>query len=235
MPKSSCISRSQSSSAFRSPCSRSPSRSRSPSPIQRVPTLDPKLVSVLEESLVLSDKELVPEIKKALELRQLSITKFQQLLPFFKNFRWAVKDKTHSKGLTDQLQRYTNGLFDLLPSKISVMSPEDSSTIVYKIPFHLDHHRNEFFTGQDSYLEKIKHACISSKVVILHGLGGIGKTQLALEYAYRNQTKYTSVFWVNCSSEETVIQGFIGIAQQLVQQQAVASNGWWSRKQWRSY
>lgn len=38
------------------------------------------------------------------------------------------------------------------------------------------------------------------KVFVLHGLGGIGKTQLALEFAHRHRNKFSSVFWLNGSS-----------------------------------
>ena len=50
----------------------------------------------------------------------------------------------------------------------------------------------------------------------LHGLGGIGKTQLAIQYAYIHQKDYTSVWWVNASTTQTLSQGFLGIAQQLL-------------------
>lgn len=40
------------------------------------------------------------------------------------------------------------------------------------------------------------------KVFVLHGLGGIGKTQLAVEFARRHHGKFSSVFWVDGSSED---------------------------------
>jgi hypothetical protein len=36
---------------------------------------------------------------------------------------------------------------------------------------------------------------------VLHGLGGIGKTQLAVEFTWRHHRKFSSVFWFNGSSE----------------------------------
>lgn len=41
------------------------------------------------------------------------------------------------------------------------------------------------------------------KIYILHGLGGIGKTQLAVEFARRNHRKYSSVFWLDGRSEDS--------------------------------
>ena len=47
----------------------------------------------------------------------------------------------------------------------------------------------------------------SRNTVVVHGLGGIGKTQLALAYAKRHKDEYSAVFWVNSKSEETLRQG----------------------------
>ena len=40
----------------------------------------------------------------------------------------------------------------------------------------------------------------------IKGLGGIGKTQIAVEYAYRSRDldRYTHTFWVNAASEEAL-------------------------------
>jgi ATP/maltotriose-dependent transcriptional regulator MalT len=37
----------------------------------------------------------------------------------------------------------------------------------------------------------------SRRVAILHGLGGIGKTQLTVAYAKRYRHNYSAVFWLN--------------------------------------
>lgn len=41
---------------------------------------------------------------------------------------------------------------------------------------------------------------MQQKVFMLHGLGGIGKTQLALEFAHRHRGDFSSIFWLNGSS-----------------------------------
>ena len=38
------------------------------------------------------------------------------------------------------------------------------------------------------------------KVAAIVGLGGQGKTQIASEFAYRNESKYEAVLWVNAES-----------------------------------
>ena len=44
------------------------------------------------------------------------------------------------------------------------------------------------------------------KMHILHGLGGIGKTQLAIAYARKHQNTHSAITWVNDSSRDTVLQ-----------------------------
>ncbi|KAF3397529.1 Nephrocystin-3 [Talaromyces pinophilus] len=50
------------------------------------------------------------------------------------------------------------------------------------------------------------------QVVVLHGLGGIGKTQLAAEFARKHQAAFTSVFWLDGSSEDILKQSIAGCA-----------------------
>ena len=52
--------------------------------------------------------------------------------------------------------------------------------------------------------------------VVLHGLGGIGKTQLAIEYTRRHKEKYTAIFWLNAKDEDSLTLNFRDIAQQVL-------------------
>src|SRR5436190_18924623 len=49
--------------------------------------------------------------------------------------------------------------------------------------------------------------------VALHGLGGVGKTQLALEYAYAHQSDYNYVFWISAVDQARLLSGFCDIAK----------------------
>jgi signal recognition particle GTPase len=57
---------------------------------------------------------------------------------------------------------------------------------------------------------------MAQKVIILHGLGGIGKTSIALEYAFRYSDLYTAIFWVDVTSEMSLIQSARGIVEQII-------------------
>ena len=63
-------------------------------------------------------------------------------------------------------------------------------------------HRNANFTGRNSVLDTLRNQLTAkgSAVVLpvaLHGLGGVGKTQVALEYAHRFKSDYDLVWWIN--------------------------------------
>jgi len=44
------------------------------------------------------------------------------------------------------------------------------------------------------------------KTHALHGLGGIGKTQLAIAYARKHQVTYSAILWLNGNSKNTLLQ-----------------------------
>jgi NB-ARC domain len=51
------------------------------------------------------------------------------------------------------------------------------------------------------------------KIHIFHGLGGIGKTQLAIAYARKHQHTYTAIAWVNGYSRDTALQSLAAFGQ----------------------
>ncbi|NMF84665.1 FxSxx-COOH system tetratricopeptide repeat protein [Nodosilinea sp. P-1105] len=75
--------------------------------------------------------------------------------------------------------------------------------------------RNPFFTGREDQLQAIHAALTSRGRAALSGLGGIGKTQTAVEYAYRHQGEYDHVFWVRAEQETELITGYVALAKAL--------------------
>jgi hypothetical protein len=56
----------------------------------------------------------------------------------------------------------------------------------------------------------------SRRTVVLHGLGGIGKTQLAIAYAKRHKENYSAIFWLNIKDEDSLKQSFANVAKQIL-------------------
>jgi hypothetical protein len=63
----------------------------------------------------------------------------------------------------------------------------------------------------------------SRRTVVLHGLGGIGKTQLTVAYAKRHKDNYSAIFWLNIKDEYSLRQSFAKVARQILQEHPSAS------------
>ena len=64
-------------------------------------------------------------------------------------------------------------------------------------------------------MHDLLHGRHGRSAVVLHGLGGIGKTQLAVEYIRRHKEKHTAIFWLNANDEDSLRLSFRGIAKQI--------------------
>jgi tetratricopeptide (TPR) repeat protein len=85
--------------------------------------------------------------------------------------------------------------------------------------WNVPHNRNPNFTGREEHQASLKTALSSGKPAALtqaiHGLGGVGKTQLALEYAYRNVAEYDIVWWVRSEEPATLAADYASLADAL--------------------
>lgn len=92
--------------------------------------------------------------------------------------------------------------------------PESLSSI-----WNVPHHRNPNFTGREELLQNLRAALASEQSAALtqaiHGLGGVGKTQLAVEYAYRFSHEYEAVWWLAAESPATLAADYAALAQPL--------------------
>ncbi|HEX2301289.1 MAG TPA: TIR domain-containing protein, partial [Pseudonocardiaceae bacterium] len=79
--------------------------------------------------------------------------------------------------------------------------------------------RNPHFTGRDGMLTELRrrlHAGEDTLVVqALYGLGGVGKTQLAIEYARRFATDYQLVWWIDAEQPVLIPEQFARLAERL--------------------
>jgi tetratricopeptide (TPR) repeat protein len=82
--------------------------------------------------------------------------------------------------------------------------------------------RNRIFTGRDETLEELRQRLNQMhtptalvphiKTLALHGTGGVGKTQLATEYAYRYIGDYDIVWWIPSEQPELIAERIAGLA-----------------------
>jgi hypothetical protein len=85
---------------------------------------------------------------------------------------------------------------------------------VWKVPVA----RNPNFTGRGEELSALAAALASGSTVTvesLRGMGGVGKTQLATEFAYAHAGDYDLVYWIAAEEPATIPDQFAALAQLL--------------------
>ena len=78
--------------------------------------------------------------------------------------------------------------------------------------------RNLNFTGRTAELEALSRNLDSQqspRVQVISGMGGIGKTELATEYIYRNFDKYDIVWWIRAEHHDRVREALATLAERL--------------------
>ena len=76
--------------------------------------------------------------------------------------------------------------------------------------------RTRYFTGREDILALLRQQLLVGRTAALSGLGGVGKTQTAIEYAARHRAEYPAgVFWVNSETASGLVSGFVEIAKTL--------------------
>ena len=74
---------------------------------------------------------------------------------------------------------------------------------------------NPFFTGREEVLAELKKTLDERGIAALTGLGGMGKTQTAAQYAHHHRKDYQAVLWVRAESQETLFSDLSQLAGRL--------------------
>jgi hypothetical protein len=82
------------------------------------------------------------------------------------------------------------------------------------------------FIDRPAEIKEVEHVLIPrpgqskrQKVFVLRGLGGIGKTQLAVEFARRHYLSFSSVFWLDGQSEDILRRSIASSASRILEGQ----------------
>lgn len=85
--------------------------------------------------------------------------------------------------------------------------------------FMVPYQRNPLFIGRSLLLRNLKEA-LSAVVpkkfnhrVALHGMGGVGKTQCAIEYVYSSVSDYERIYWITAIDQTSLLSGYQKIAK----------------------
>lgn len=131
-------------------------------------------------------------------------------------------------GLTKVVRRST-GFPGTSPAPFPARLPE-----IFEAPS-----RNRHFTGRQDLLERVRSELVGGgpvAVTAMHGMGGVGKSQLAIEYAHRYAASYSLVWWVDAEEATLVGEQLAALAASLslpatgqVTTDAAAVAGWLRR------
>src|SRR5271156_2932700 len=94
-------------------------------------------------------------------------------------------------------------------------SPTDSQRPnVFMMPYD----RHPHFLGRDDLLSLLRQKLQQTNPkeynhrVAIYGIGGVGKTQVAIEYVYRHERDYNNIYWISASDQAALLSGFQEIA-----------------------
>src|SRR5258707_3933850 len=145
-----------------------------------------------------------------IQLREVDMNKVPfehlQLLPTGKPIdQWRNRDKAFTK--------VAQGIRNVLENAQSLASGIPPSTLspLWNIPYP----HNRLFTGQEALLTQLAAILKTGGPQALSGLGGIGKTQIAVEYAHRYRQDYKAIFWVRADTREALVSGYVSLASLL--------------------
>lgn len=80
---------------------------------------------------------------------------------------------------------------------------------------------NERFYGREDVLQRVREVLdpqegtFQPRSLALHGMGGVGKTQIALQYANSSRHIYNAIFWISADNSIKMAQNFLEVGQKL--------------------
>ncbi len=80
--------------------------------------------------------------------------------------------------------------------------------------------RNPNFTGRVDLLQELERRLVRGATAALlpealHGMGGVGKSQLAIEYAYRNRAKFDVIWWIPAERSLKIVNSLVELGERL--------------------
>src|SRR5450755_4661092 len=167
------------------------------------------------------------EMQRALERHQAGQT---QVIPvLLRSVDWKGAPFQHLQGLPTDARPVTTWpdrdaawadvaagirrVIEQLPL-LSVSTSPAALPPIWNIPYP----QNPLFTGREELLTQLAttlHAgqpTALSQPQAISGLGGIGKTQIAVEYAYRSRGDYQAVLWAQADTRENLTSSYLTIA-----------------------
>ncbi|KAK3364321.1 hypothetical protein B0T25DRAFT_598284, partial [Lasiosphaeria hispida] len=139
---------------------------------------------------------------------------------------WFAMNQTDDILEGPESDDYVN-LMNRSRAEVAALSDFSSSHRSLAVPYSMlkPSERNAQFFGRQDMLCLMEDALLplnsaigqtsSSREFAIWGLGGVGKTELAREFAFSRQGRYDAVFWIEAEQTTQLSEGFAAIASQL--------------------
>jgi hypothetical protein len=140
-------------------------------------------------------------------------------------------DSLSSSGVQDRATELVEYLArrDRLPELLHELMRErprlpwpDLATVVSRAAnrlHHIPHPENPHFTGREQILQQVENTLNAGQTTVvtqtIAGLGGVGKTQLALAYSYAHLADYDLIYWLSADSEPGLGEDMLTLARRL--------------------
>ncbi|KAE8310660.1 hypothetical protein BDV41DRAFT_383747 [Aspergillus transmontanensis] len=159
---------------------------------------------------------------------------------FYNDWRWWKFHRTIFKPIKEALQRAKQevdvivrnfereaqvGVFEHVVSGVNEIQAQFphvtmSSNYTERL-FAVPYCQNTFFVGRTEELEDTHRQLMKAdpdgleqrNVCIVYSMGGVGKTQFAIQYTYQFKSEYDYIFWLDASDETTLSRDFAAIAR----------------------
>ena len=162
--------------------------------------------------------------------------------PLWRSFETTASTNTATINVRFLVHMYTNPACMMTPNPagrrydISMTDSESRAPLSAPIVWGAIPTRNKNFTGRDAILEHLRSGASSKVIAVVpeteaqlanplpravQGLGGVGKTAIAIEYAYRYAADYDVVWWVPADQLPLVRASLAALAGRLGLEAAV--------------
>ncbi|KAF2655155.1 hypothetical protein K491DRAFT_693174 [Lophiostoma macrostomum CBS 122681] len=145
----------------------------------------------------------------------------EEKIPLETDHSMIVKfDARNTRGYTsarDKLRQYEQDAPHVVADRFSRDNREQSFAVVVSL---FEASETNHFVAREAELAKMHEALTegtSRRAVTLHGLGGMGKTQLAIAYTKAHRGDYSAILWLNIKDEVSVKQSYLRIAKRILQ------------------
>ncbi|KAL6695296.1 hypothetical protein J3F84DRAFT_408260 [Trichoderma pleuroticola] len=144
--------------------------------------------------------------RETVKLKQIAVEEFESLHLATSPESNASRSPPASSPLVSRVASYTT-------PKTQASHEPFLHTVAWK--------RNTIFTGREAELQQL-HQYLSTpgqfdapRSCAIHGIGGVGKTQLALEYTYRCRQFYQAIFWLRTENSIELLESFSSIGNKV--------------------